>query len=189
MPTIRPFRDTDPKYVLNYFTFNPSGSYPAAKGQFVKILSGWNAEQNLAELGDVGAHYNNTVSQRYGIAPYVGTCTSSGDNTLGILLYDVREVDENGEKLIFKPEKQFRMQAVLSGQAVPILQKGIVLYSGVNGGGRNPATVTAGAPAFLGIDGGVNTSGSMGNLGNVTRVGTFLGPCDANGWVLLKIDL
>ncbi len=190
MPTLRPLRDISQHFVTNgFYTFNLSGAYPASKGLFVKILSGWNSEQQLNELGDVGAHYNNTVSQRYGLFPQVATCVGSGDNAIGCLLYDVRETDENGERLVFKPTKQTQMQAVLSGQAVPILQKGTVLYSGINGGGRNPVFVTAGAPAFLGIDGGVNTSGSMGNLGSVTRVGTFMGSTDANGWVLLKIDL
>lgn len=188
MPTIRPYRDYAPHQILQYFSFNASGSYPALKGQFVKILSGWSTEQNLAELGDVGAHYNNTVSQRYGISPQVGTCVGSGDNAVGLMLYDVRETDENGEKLIFKQEKQVRMQAVLSGQCVPILTKGVVLYSGTNGGRANPGTITAGAPAYLGIDGGVNTSGALANP-NVTRVGTFLGPLDSNGYCLLKIDL
>ncbi len=187
MPTIRPFRDIDQHDVLNLFTFNRTGLYPAVKGTFVKVISGWSTEQNLAELGDVGAHYNNVVSLRYGLASQVAACVSSGDSTLGMLLYDVREYDENGEKLIFNKDKQVKMQAVLSGQAVPILTKGMVLYSGVNGGGT-PPTVTAGAPAFLGIDGGVNTSGSVGNA-NVTRVGTFLGPCDKDGYVLLKINL
>jgi hypothetical protein len=192
MPTIRPFRDIDSHDVINLFTFNLSGTYPALKGQFVKVISGWNTEQNpIGEIGDVGASYNNTVSKRYGLAPQVATCTSSGDIPIGLTLYDVREVDENGERLIFKPTKAAQMQVVLSGQAVPIATRGIFLYSGINGGGRNPVFVTAGQPAYLGIDGGVNTSGSLSNvgLGNVTRVGTFLGSTDANGWVLLRIDL
>lgn len=189
MPTIRPFRDINQHNVLNLYTFNPSGTYPAVKGTFVKVLSGWNTEQNLTELGDVGAHYGNVVSQRYGIAASVATCTSSGDSAIGMLLYDVRETDENGEKLVYHPDKAARMQAVVSGQAVPILQKGLVLYSGVNGGGKIQAgAVVPGAPAYLGTDGGINTSGSLVNA-SVTRIGTFVGVPDANNWVLLKVDL
>ena len=188
MPTIKPFRDIDSHDVINLYTFNPTGTYPALKGQFVKILSGWNTEQNpIGEIGDVGAAYGNTVSKRYGIAPYVGTCVNSGDNAIGITLYDVRETDENGERLIFNATKAAQMQCVLSGQAVPIATKGLFLYSGVNGG-RERVAVVAGQPAFLGNDGGVNTSGTA-NVSLATRVGTFMGSADANGWVLLKINL
>ena len=52
------------------------------------------------------------------------------DVPLGMLLYDVREDDENGEKLIFNPRKAAENDYVISGQAVPILTRGIVLYSG-----------------------------------------------------------
>lgn len=186
MPTLRPFRDVDYHNVLNLYTV--TGTLPVLKGNFVKIISGWSTEQELQQLGDVGLHAQNAVSQRWGIAPFCAVCDGSGDSAIGVMLYDVRETDENGEKLVFKPEKLARMQSVLSGQACPIATKGVFLYSGVNGGGRNPVTVTAGNPAYLGIDGGVNTSGTTTN-GSVTRVGTFLGPADKNGWVLLKVQL
>ncbi len=188
MPTLRPLRDIDQHDVLNYFAFNPTGTYPATKGNFVKILSGWSTEQQLAELGNPGAAFPNSVSQRYGIQPFVVTCTNSGDNAIGCMLYDVRETDENGERLIFKPDKAAKMQAVLSGQAVPIVTRGVVLYSGVNGGNTPVVGVTAGAAAYLASDGGISTTGALNNA-FVTRVGTFLGPADKNGWVLLKIIL
>src|SRR6266566_3110050 len=99
MPTLRPLRDVSQHDVLNFYAFNLSGTYPALKGQFVKIISGWNTEQNVVEMGDVGLHAQNAVSQRYGIAPQVATCNATGDQAIGVMLYDVRELDENGERL------------------------------------------------------------------------------------------
>lgn len=181
MPTIKPLRVLDEHNVVNWFKFNPTGTYPAVKGSLVKVISGVMQDQTLQQLGDVGAHYDNIVSQRYGVQPFVGLTTASGDFPLGILLYDVRETDENGEKLAFHPDKQARMQAVLSGQAVPIATKGIFLYSGVSG------TAVAGQPAYANGNGGIQAGGA--GTTTATKVGNFLGPADANGWVYLKLDL
>ena len=185
MPNIRPLRTLDEYNVLPFFGF--SGVVPATKGTIVKIHSGWNTEQEIDELGDVGAHWNNTVSQRYGVAAKVCPCAGSGDAAVGIMLYDVREVDENGNKLIFNYDKQQRMQAVLSGQPVPIATEGVFLYSGVNGGNTPVVGVVAGANCYLGPDGQVNVSGSVTN-GNVTRFGKFLGVPDSKGWTLISFD-
>jgi len=70
------------------------------------------------------------------------------------LLNDVREVDENGEKLIFKPRKAAEMQCAVSGQAVPIAIRGVFLYSGIAG---DP---TAQGVAYATGDGGLSTTAS-----------------------------
>jgi hypothetical protein len=187
MPNIKPLRDINEHDIVNGF-YTWSGTIPAIKGTFVKISSGWSTETELAELGDVGARYSNVVSQRVGLPTAVAACNSSGDNAVGILLYDVRELDENGLPLKFDSAKQARMQCTLSGQSVVIAQRGKFLYSGVNGGAVPIVGVTAGASAYLGTDGGINTSGSLTN-GNVTKVGKFLGVPNAQGWVLVDIQL
>lgn len=189
MPLIRPLRTIDEHDVNPFYAYQATaGGLPVTKGTFVKIQSGWNTEQEIQELGDVGAPWQNVVSQRFGVHSRVTACTSSGDNAIGMLLYDVRETDENGQPLKFYQGKIDQMQCVLSGQAVPIVSKGYFLYSGVNGG-RNPVVgVTPGAPAFLGTDGGINVSGSVTN-GGVTKVGRFESAVDGNGFVLLKLDM
>jgi hypothetical protein len=187
MPNIKPLRDISEHDVLNGF-YTWSGTIPVTKGTFAKISSGWSTETELAELGNVGAAYNNVVSQRVGLTTAVAQCTNSGDNAVGILLYDVRELDENGLPLKFFTEKQARMQCTLSGQSVVIAQRGKFLYSGVNGGATPVVGVSAGAPAYLANDGGINTSGSLTNAG-VTKVGKFLGVPNAQGWVLVDIQL
>jgi hypothetical protein len=182
MPTLLPQRNYNDHDVYNQFKFNPTGTYPALKGTFVKVLSGLMTDQQIIALGSVGAAWSQTVSQRYGVQPSVATCTSSGDAVLGMLLYDVRETDENGERLIYHPDKQDKMQATLSGLPVPIVTRGMFVYSGVEG--TLPAAPRA---AYLGINGGITISGSA--TSTATKVGQFLGPADANGIVYLKLEL
>lgn len=179
MPKLLPFRDYDEHDVINLFSWN--GTVPVNNGTFVKVGgSGWRAsETNPYMLGSVGAAYANTVSQRFGTQPYV-TIASTGDVTIGMLLNDVREYDENGEKLLYNPRKQAEMQCVLSGQTVPIATRGIFMYSGVN------EAVTAGQTAY--VSGGQLTNNSL-NQNAGSTVGTFLGAKNDYGHVLLKLNV
>jgi len=175
MPNLQPFRNYDEKDVINLFAF--SGSLPATKGTLVKVQAGWKATDEMSMLGDVGASFGNTVSQRYGVAAKVAVSTA-GETPLGILLMDVRETDENGELLKFNPRKAAEMQTVLSGQAVPIVTRGTFLYSGVVG------TPAAGGVAYAGAAGVITASSS----GSAVPIGMFLGAKDANDNVLVKIN-
>ena len=186
MPTIKPLRDVDEHNVLNGF-YAWGSTIPALKGQFVKITSGWSTESELVELGAPGASFTNVVSQRVGLSTTVGPITTSGDNAIGLLLYDVRELDENGLPLKWDAAKQARMQCVLSGQSTVIAQKGKFLYSGINGGANPVVGVTAGAKAYLASDGGITTTGA--SPATNTQVGKFLGVPNAQGWCLVQIDL
>ena len=116
---------------------------------------------------------------------------ASGTQPLGLTLFDVAEVDENGEKLIYNPRKATEMQAVVSGQAVPVLTKGIVLYSGnLTSGGAN--SVTAGSPIYAdALNGGALSASATESTGSAAQVqvGTALGSVDEDGFILLKIDL
>lgn len=178
MPTIRPLRVNDEHDVVNFYTY--SGALPAVKGTIVKVVGSGSVpgQAPVSMFGSVGAQWANTVSTRWAVTPQVTVC-SSGDTPFGMLLYDVRQTDENGEQLIYNPTKAAEMQAVLSGQAVPIVFKGIFDFSGVVG---NP---TAGATAFT------NNNGDIGTIsyGSSSAVGKFLGVRNAQGIVRLKLDL
>ena len=181
---LRPVRDFGEHEVLpTFFAWNPSGAYPQTKGIMVKIISGASADNTVGMIADVGAHYQNVVSQRYGVPAFVGAVTNSGDNCIGMTLYDVRELDENGEKLILHPDKMSRMQAVPSGWPVPILRRGFVQYSGFT---NSPAG--QGEPLYLSPanDGTVSQSGTAGVS---TKVGRIYGPKDAQGFVYLFVDV
>lgn len=183
MPTIKPFRSIKDHDVLNFYAF--SGSIPAVKGTFVKIVgSGWRSTDDpVGMLGSVGSSVANTVSQRWGLPIPRVAMANSGDTALGLLLYDVREVDENTEALLFHPQKQDEMQCVLSGQAVPVATKGIFLYSGISG------TPTAGAGAYLSDFGGLLAAPYTAGLSASLQVGVYLGAKDDNGVALVKLDI
>ena len=53
------------------------------------------------------------------------TTSASGNVPLGMTLYQTAKNDENGEKLLYNPQKQEELQAMLPGQAVPVVTKGI----------------------------------------------------------------
>ena len=184
MPTLRPLRDYDEHDVINLFSY--SGAMPATKGTLVKaVAGGWKATDDVTEMfGPAGASFNNTVSERYRTSAQVGPATTGVDGVkdqpLGVMLYDVRDTDENGEKLIYHPQRAAENDFVISGQAVPILTKGVILYSGATLAAQ---TVTPGL-ALYAAAGGVISTGVEG-----TKVGKALGAVDSNNHCLIKLEL
>lgn len=180
MPTLLPFRQYEEHDVLNGL-FTWSGAFPVNKGTFVKAAGqGARLDDQLQLIGSPGTSFNNTQSPRWGLIAPV-TLASTGDQILGMLLYDGRETDENGEKLVFRPQKKAEMEVFISGEASPIVTKGIFAYSG---DGRFEGTVTAGAKCY--VSGGSLVAGSYNNGSN--HVGVFLGGTGALNTVLVKIN-
>jgi len=184
---LRPFRDYDEHDVINLFAY--SGAVADAgvvKGLVVKLEAGgsWGpgTQTNSTPVDwadSVGSVVGGTVSYRYAVPGKV-SAAASGEATLGLTLLDVREVDENGEKLVFNPRKAIEMGAVVSGQAIPVLTKGVVLYSGT--------AATAGHVAYVGASAGELASASQMPAGNTKKVGTWLST-HVNNVALLKIEL
>ena len=190
---LRPFRDYDEHDVLNLFSYDTTGlsagSISITKGTLVKIATGWKNYDSGAELGG-GLEFiggagtlqpNNVVSQRYGVPAKV-VYSNTGETPIGLMLYDVKDADENGELLKYKPRKAAEMQAVIPGQAVPIVTRGIFLVQGVLG------TPTAGGTAYAGGTGQITSSTGYLTTVNVA-IGKFLGAADVNGETLVKLDL
>jgi len=167
MPTLRPFRDYDEKDVINLYTW--SGTVPVNKGTLVKIGGDgfrFDIEDSQELLGNYGSFsVSNVVAQRYGVIPKI-VVADAADKPLGFILFDVRETDENGELLKYRPRKAAEMEAVLSGQANPVVTRGTFLYSGIVASGG--VGVVAGADAYAGQGGVVATSGA-------NKIGKFLG--------------
>ena len=185
-------QDDDGDIVASYADLKADGA-KMSKGILVSVKgNGWkNSDDPVGKtgIGNPGASYSNTVSFRYGTTATVEPF-KSGEQPLGVTLNDVAEVDENGEKLIYNPRKAAEMQAVVSGQAVPVLTQGFVLYSGsLPSGGAN--AVTAGSAIYADNTNGGELSTSATSDGSVAQpqVGTALGSVDADGFILLKIDL
>ena len=195
---LKPFRSYDEHDVVNLFALD----YPTInlnvdnvkikKGKLVTVSNGWkNTDEALDSHGLGGASattspgksFANTVSLRYGTTAKVEP-TDSTEVPLGITLWDMAERDENGEKLLYHPRKAAEMQAVISGQTMPILTKGVVLYKGQ----LTDVAVGAGVDIF-------NSSTGIGELSidnpnnAETKVGKTLGARDDQGYVLLKVEL
>ena len=192
MATLKPFRQISENDVVNLYAFDGSS---ATRGHIVKLSAtaakGWQADDELDTVGVSDQSYGNTKSDRYSVKARVETCTS-GDVPFGMLMYDVAETDENGEKLIFHPRKAHEMQVALSGQAVPVLTRGIVLVNGITEFGSE--TVQAGVTVYAGDDGAIITQ-TAASVQNLKKVGVALGSAvgasseyGQSGDVLIKLN-
>lgn len=176
---ILPFRQYDDNDVINMFALqaayvntSTTGSSYGDAGVFVTTAVG---DFNLdpityatdSYLGKtdypfVGANQYPSVSLK--IKP-----ATSGDGLLGITLRQTAQTDENGEKLLYYPQKAEELQCVLPGQSVPVATRGIF-------------TLTSGAfNGTLGVGSGVKlASGVSGTVTGCTindafRVGLVVG--------------
>jgi hypothetical protein len=178
---IKPFRAYSEHEVINLFAYDLD---TVNKGTFVKVAnSGWVSSQdpiNITSAVAMGNSYYGTVSDRYSTTARV-TAAGTGDNNkvIGLLLQDVRELDENGEKLVFHPRKAAELQCVVSGQSVPVLRRGVILAYATG--------ATAGSTAYINANGELETNTSLSFSG--ARVGSYLGTADADGYALLALDL
>ena len=186
---LKPFRDYSEHNVINLFAFGDEAvalntTTTVYAGSCVKVKTGWSNTNELQMLGDVGAAYANTVSERYGVSADVEYTDGGADEAaLGITLYDVREYDENGEALKFNPRKQDELQACLSGQAVPICTQGIFLMA--TGSWASSSSVVQDNDVFATGNGQITVVGVKA-INN--RIGRTLGGPDADGSVLVKFD-
>jgi|TARA_R110000751_G_scaffold298733_3_gene408899 hypothetical protein len=185
---LMPFRDYDEHDVVNLFAFGDTAvtldsSTTVHAGSVVKIKTGWTNSAEMQMLGDVGASYDNVVSQRYGVNAEVEYANGGSESLLGITLYDVREYDENGEVLKFNPQKAAELQAAISGQAVPVATKGTFLFA---------------TGAFTAVAGTISAGDTLyasgnGQITNVaaenSSIGKALGGVDDDGSVLIKLEL
>ena len=176
---ILPFRQYDDNDVINMFALqaayvntSTTGSSYGDAGVFVTTAVGdFNADPITYDtdsyLGKtdypfVGANSYPSVSLK--VKP-----ATSGDAFLGLTLRQTAQYDENGEKLLYYPQKREELMAVLPGQSVPIATKGIfTLTSGAYNG-----TLAVGTGIKLGS--GVSGTVTGCAINDVTRVGIVLG--------------
>lgn len=129
-----PFRQYDEHDVINMFALDAA---TGEAGSLVKISSA-NLNSDPIELVNYG--FTNNMGHATSMYPQVPLKLTkvggTGEQALGILLRDVRSTDENGENLLFYAEKKDELQAVVSGEAVPVLTRGFVMFNvkGLAGG-------------------------------------------------------
>ena len=137
---ILPFRQYSDHDVVNLYSVlgvdvldSTTGSGAGDAGVFVKVTAGnFDADpvtyQENAYLGKSDYPFLGTADM-YPEVNLKITGASSGEIPLGLTLYQTAKNDENGEKLLYNPQKAEELQAILPGQAVPVLTKGIVTLS------------------------------------------------------------
>ena len=92
------------------------------------------------------------------------------DNAIGITLRQTAQKDENGEKLNYNPQKKDELYAVLPGETVPVLKRGMVtLTDAAFLQGGTPGQVIGASP-----NGNGQLSGSATLSAGCTKVGTIL---------------
>lgn len=134
-----PFRQYHDNDVINMFALEDgsvnesvTGVGNGDAGVFVKVTTGdFNADP-VAYGSD--SYLGKTDYPHVGFAQYPKVAkkvapVTSGDMALGLTLNQTAKTDENGEKLLYYPQKLAELQAVLPGQAVPIATRGIFTLS------------------------------------------------------------
>jgi hypothetical protein len=113
---------------------------------------------------------------QYPTVPLTVNEAASGDaGILGVTLRQTLTYDENGEKLLYYPQKALEMQAVLTGQAVPVLTKGVVTLDGDAAFATEPTSI--GDKVYPGV-------GGDGDGGKFTTTADTTPDIDAVGTVI-----
>ena len=100
------------------------------------------------------------------VALSVKVADSSEGRPLGVTLRQTLTHDENGEKLLYYPQKAIEMQAVLTGQAVPVLTRGVITVDGdtaFDDGGEPSAVGTQVYQGTVGSDDGAGKFSTTNN--------------------------
>ena len=137
---ILPFRQYSDHDVVNLYSVvdadvldSTTGSGAGDAGVFVKVQDG-NFDndpvtyQTNSYLGNTNYPFLGTT-EMYPEVNIKVTGAKDEDHAIGMTLYQTAKNDENGEKLLYNPQKQEELQAMLPGQAVPIATKGIFTLS------------------------------------------------------------
>jgi len=180
--TIRPFRDYSEHEVINLFALQGESN----KGTFVTAAaSGFDLSAQSAFGND--SFISGTISARFNVASKVKAAPSgtAAALVLGMTLKDVKSVDENGYPLKFEPRKAAERDLVISGEAVPVVKRGVFLYSGVSEAGGATCAFGSGLAVSDTNDGSLKVVAP----GSPLAVAQALGPKDANGFVLIDIKL
>jgi hypothetical protein len=135
-----PFRQYDENDVINLYALDTAGSVnlliqkPGTNGinddgVFVSVSNGAITDDIIDVSED--SNFQNSYASPVGRNPYPTNPlkvvpAASGDAVIGVTLKQTLSIDENNENLQFNPVKKDELQAVLSGQTVPVLSKGIV---------------------------------------------------------------
>jgi len=128
-----PFRQYSEQDVINLFASDTADTSPSTNGNgsagvFVKVSAG---NLDLDPVTYAASSYLGKTdypflgAAQYPSVPLTFTAATAGEPVLGITLNQTLLQDENGEKLLYNPVKKQELQAVLTGQAVPVATRGV----------------------------------------------------------------
>jgi hypothetical protein len=150
-----PFRQYDENDVINLFAnatsdTNPTTNGNGSAGVFVSVSAGNFSKDAITyvDRAELGATYDHTKNQ-YPEVQLKVTAAAAGakaGEVIGVTLKQTLEQDENGEKLLYNPVKRDEIQAVLSGQAVPVATRGVFTLTNDAVEGEFGGTETAPTP-------------------------------------------
>ena len=172
---LKPFRGYDEAEVVNLYSLTENSGNA---GDAVELVS-WNPSDDEG-YGVNLSPYAGMQIPRYERKSKVKLATRGNERkVLGIMLWNVRETDDLGRKLIYDPQRYNELQTVTSGQSVPVLVRGYVMASGFTGPSPSPGS---------GV--GVDQLGQWTVTGlNVTNViGTFLSSTGSDGYAAAFIN-
>ncbi len=192
--SLQPMRDYDEHETINLFGVSGAvvtkGTFVVTQGSGLNLLDPMTLDDNSWLDSVLSARFNvpnNTIP-----APS-GTLAA---NVLGMTLKTIQTVDENGMPLKFLPEKAALLDVIISGQACPIIDRGLFWYSGVSTGAGFSAQPAAGTG--LGVsdagDGSLQvvpsyTSVSGVQVANAAIVANCIGPINQLGFVPIRVRL
>jgi hypothetical protein len=139
-----PFRQYNEHDVVNMFALNTGvlsltesivGNHSGDAGVFVKISNG-NLDADPVTYGNNSylgkTDYPFVGSNQYpSVSLTVTPAVSTDIRPLGITLWETALYDENGQKLLYYPQKAHENQVLLPGQSVPVATKGIFTITDV----------------------------------------------------------
>lgn len=133
-----PFRQYNEQDVVNLFSLDAEGGMESKTptdsgthdaGVLVMVSNGDLAEgptkyTDASYMGKV--NYPHVGKNQYPVVPLKITPATGQYDALGVTLKQTLTHDENGEKLIYYPQKALELNAVKSGDAVPVLTRGVI---------------------------------------------------------------
>lgn len=180
-----PFRQYDENEVINMFALGTgfinesvvdSGNGDA--GVFVTVESGDLNVDTITYDSAFDSYLGKTNYPHVGVNQYPRVSltlkpATSGDALLGMTLRQTAKFDENGEKLLYYPQKAEELMCMLPGQAVPVATRGFFTLAASAFAGAVPA-VGSGFKLPSGVSGKVTgcANSDAQKIGSVMATGS-----------------
>jgi hypothetical protein len=190
-----PFRQYNEHDVINMFALEDSvltatqsftETHSGDAGVFVKISNGnldldpvtygSNAYLGKTDYPFVGAGGTQTYPS---VSLKITPASATDIRPLGLTLWETAKYDENGQKLIYYPQKAAENQVLLPGQAVPVATKGVFTLTDV--AYNNTANWAVGNPFVLSTVAGKVSGKAVGYQPTGTSDPAILGTILATG--------